>query len=182
MKKKWVSEREKEWEPRSINLGKFLILNMNPYIYIWWHPSVVFFSTADEWQVPTMRHPQITVLICVTVPWWWKKNLLILPFTLCLRRGWLRYSPNWLCLNMAGTSPKQVWWEKGPAGPWLHGYCVFIIIHIGLRGQHCLGWQKVSLKTNPQKQQQEPTVWQHIQTFFSYKLATVGGLEMRRHW
>lgn len=75
-----------------------------------------------------------------------------------------------------------VWWQRGPAGPWLHGYCVFIIIHIGLRGQHCLGWQQVSLKTNPQKQQQEPTVWQHIQTFFSYKTATVGGLEMRRHW
>lgn len=142
------------------NLGKSLAPNMNRYT--WSHPVV--FSSADWWKAPAARHPRITTALSVSQYHGDEKkinkklSILALTFMRCLWRGWLSQSPNWLCFEYGWNITQQPWWEKGPAGPWPRGYCVFIIIHTGLGGQHCLGRQQVSLKANPQ-QQQESTVW-----------------------
>lgn len=113
------------------------------------YSKICYISSAELWKA--LEDTQAAV--CVTIRW----NLSSPSGGVareddygCLQTGCVLYA-----LNIS----QQAWWEKGSAGPWLCGYCIFIIIHTGLDGQHCLGRQRASLKTNLQKHQQEPTVW-----------------------
>lgn len=114
-----------------------------------------FFSSTDWWKAPAAKHPEISYCSYLC-----HSTLMETPPQKTLDTCFhLHVAPLERVIKAVSKLPvlhgwnitQQAWWETGPVGSWLLGYCVFIIILTGLRGQHCLGRQRASHKANPQK-------------------------------